>query len=328
MDKQLKIGNINLPKFPILLAPMEDITDISFRLMCKKHGADILISEFAASDALIRNVEKTKNKLRFEECERPFGIQIFGNDEAVMVEAAKIIESYQPDFIDINWGCPVKKVALKGAGSGMLQNPDLLVKITAAIIKAVHIPVTVKTRLGWDDNHKIIVDLSQKLQDIGIAALTIHGRTRSQMYHGLADWNLIGQVAQNTNIHIPIFGNGDICSDKECLQAKNNYPINGIMIGRAAIGNPWIFEQCKSLINNNVQMQLPSNAERLEECRQHFHLALKYKNEKQAVLEMRKHYKNYFKDIKNFKETRIRLLTCDNVGEIENIFSEIENKVC
>ncbi len=328
MDKTVKIGDISLPTFPILLAPMEDITDISFRLICKEQGADVLFSEFAASDALIRDVESTKQKLRFEESERPFGIQIFGNDEMVMVEAAKIIESYQPDFIDINWGCPVKKVAIKGGGSGMLQNPDLLVKITAAIVKAVKIPVTVKTRLGWDESHKIIVDLAQKLQDTGISALTIHGRTRSQMYNGNADWSLIEQVAQNQNIHIPIFGNGDICSAQECLKAKNTYQVSGIMIGRAAIGNPWIFNQCKKLINSNIQVEKPSIAERLNLCRKHFYLALQYKNEKQAVLEMRKHYKPYFKDIKNFKETRMRLLTCNKIEEIENLFSEIEDKFC
>ncbi len=328
MDKTSNIGNILLKGVPLLLAPMEEVTDIPFRLLCKENGADVLISEFAASEALIRNVEMTKNKLRFEECERPFGIQIFGNQEESMVEAARIVESYQPDFIDINWGCPVKKVALKGGGAGMLQTPEQLIKITAAIVKAVQLPVTVKTRLGWDEQHKIIETLAEQLQDVGIQALSIHGRTRSQMYKGNADWNLIGKVKQNPKIHIPIFGNGDICTAEQANDAYKQFGVNGIMIGRGAIGNPWIFKQCKSLIIQNNINQHISTRERLEMCKKHFQLNLHYKDERNAILSMRKHYKNYFKDISNFKEIRIKLLTTNEISTILSLFEEIEQKYC
>lgn len=327
MDK-FHIGKIEIDKPAFLLSPMEEVSDRAFRMLCKENGADITISEFAASDALIRDVEMTKKKLQFDERERPFGIQIFGNQETVMVEAAQIAASYQPDFIDINWGCPVKKIVGKGGGSGMLQNPDLLVKITAAIVKAVSLPVTVKTRLGWDDNNKIIVNLAQKLQDAGIAALSIHGRTRAQMYRGNADWTLIGAVKQNPLIHIPIFGNGDIVSAKGARQAIDNYHVDGVMIGRGSIGNPWIFAQAKSLIFHGKELPLPTIKERLDMCKHHLQLALQYKEEHYAIINMQKHYKTYFKDIDHFKEYRIKLMTASHLDEIYHLFDEIEEKFC
>lgn len=324
----MNVGPIQLPQQPLILAPMEEVTDRAFRQICKQEGADVLFSEFAASDALIREVEMARDKLKFEACERPFGIQLFGNKEEVMVEAARIAESFQPDFIDINWGCPVKKIALKGSGSGMLQYPELLVKITAAVVKAVKLPVTVKTRLGWDEQNKIIVPLAEQLQDVGIAALTIHGRTRAQMYRGMADWTLIGEVKNNARMHIPIIGNGDICSAEQAKKAFDRYGVDGIMIGRAAIGNPWIFSQTRALLNGADQPMPPTTAQRLEMCRKHLHIALQYKNERYALLEMRKHYKTYFKDLPSFKDIRIKLLTADNLNEIEKLFNLIHYQYC
>ena len=327
MDK-FHIGKIEIEKPAFLLSPMEEVSDRAFRMLCKENGADITISEFAASDALIRDVEMTKKKLQFDERERPFGIQIFGNQETVMVEAAQIAASYQPDFIDINWGCPVKKIVGKGGGSGMLQNPNLLVKITAAIVKAVPLPVTVKTRLGWDDNNKIIVNLAQKLQDAGIAALSIHGRTRAQMYRGSADWTLIGAVKQNPLIHIPIFGNGDIVSAQSAKLAIDNHHVDGVMIGRGSIGNPWVFAQAKSLVFHGKELPLPTIKERLDMCKRHLQLALQYKEEHYAIINMQKHYKTYFKDIDHFKEYRIKLMTTTRLDEIYHLFDEIEEKFC
>ncbi|MBO4581448.1 MAG: tRNA dihydrouridine synthase DusB [Bacteroidales bacterium] len=324
----MNIGPLILPEHPLLLAPMEDITDQAFRIICKKAGADVVVSEFAASDALIRNVDMTINKLTFSECERPYGIQIFGNNEDVMVQAAKIATALKPDFIDINWGCPVKKIALKGAGSGMLQNPELLVKITAAVVKATPIPVTVKTRLGWDEQHKIIVTLAEKLQDTGIAALTIHGRTKAQMYNGNADWTLIGEIKNNARIHIPVIGNGDISSATQAAGALQTYHVDGIMIGRAAIGNPWIFAESKAFITRKQTLAPPSLAERIAVCRQHLHTALQYKSEHYALISMRKHYKNYFKCLPSFKAIRMQLLTADKIEEIENLLAIIEEKYC
>lgn len=324
----MNVGPIQLPDYPLILAPMEEVTDCAFRQICKQEGADVLFSEFAASDALIRHVDMTRNKLKFEACERPFGIQLFGNNEDVMVEAARIAETFEPDFIDINWGCPVKKVALKGGGSGMLQYPEQLIKITAAVVKAVKLPVTVKTRLGWDEHNKIIVQLAEQLQDVGIAALAIHGRTRSQMYRGEADWTLIGEVKNNARMHIPIIGNGDICSAEQAKQAFLNYGVDGIMIGRAAIGNPWIFSETKALLSGKELPPSPTTAQRLAMCRKHLHMALQYKDERYALLEMRKHYKSYFKDIPSFKDIRIKLLTSNSLEEIEQLFNLINYKYC
>ena len=324
----MKIGTITLPDHPLILAPMEDITDQAFRTICKKAGADVVISEFAASDALIRKVEMTLNKLTFSEAERPYGIQIFGNNEEVMVQAAKIASELHPDFIDINWGCPVKKIALKGGGSGMLQNPDLLVKITSAIVKATDIPVTVKTRLGWDEQHKIIVTLAEQLQDAGIAALTIHGRTKTQMYNGCADWTLIGEIKNNARIHIPIIGNGDITSAEQAALALQQYKVDGIMIGRAAMGNPWIFTEYKALMNEGKTLPTPSVEERSDMCRLHLSTAMQYKSEHYALLSLRKHYKNYFRNLPFFKEIRMQLLTADKIEQVETLLNIIKDKYC
>jgi nifR3 family TIM-barrel protein len=322
----MKIGNLQLEGTPLFLAPMEDVTDASFRLICKQFGADIVVSEFASSDALIRDVEQTQKKLRFDEKERPFGMQIFGNQVEAMVEAARIVESYQPDFIDINWGCPVKKVAGKGAGAGILQNIPLMIEITKEVVKAVKIPVTVKTRLGWDESDKPIVSIAEQLQDVGVQMITVHGRTRSMMYRGEADWTLIGKIKENPRMKIPVIGNGDITSAQKALEAKQKYGVDGIMIGRGAIGNPWIFSSCKTLLNEGKEINPPSIAERLAVCKQHFEMSIALKGEHYGLLTMRKHYKPYFKDLENFKSIRIKLLTSNSVEEVKELFEEIEQK--
>ena len=308
----------------LFLAPMDDITDFAFRSICKGLGADVTISEFVASEALIRNIEKTKRKLIFSPDERPFGIQIFGNNKESMCEAAQMVEAYKPDFIDINWGCPAKKIAGKGAGSGMLQNIPLLLDITQAVVKSVKTPVSVKTRLGYDTTDKSIIDLIEKLQDIGIKAITIHGRTKKQMFKGIADWTLIGEIKSNHRIHIPIIGNGDITTAEKALEMNNKYHLDGIMIGRAAIGNPWIFNACKSLFNNEIHID-PSMAERVDLCLKHLLLSIELKGEYKGLLEMRKHYKAYFKGLSHFKSERIKLLTLNNVNEIIELLSQFKS---
>jgi len=309
----------------LYLAPMEDISDASFRLICKEFGVDVLISEFASSEALIRDVKQTQAKLAFSEKERPFGIQLFGNKADSMCEAARIAEDYKPDFIDINWGCPVKKIAGKGAGSGMLQNIPLLIDITKQVVNAVKIPVTVKTRLGWDENNKPIVELTEQLQDIGVKVVSIHGRTRAMMYKGNANWDLIGKIKENRRITIPIIGNGDITTPEKALFAKKNYNVDGIMIGRGAIGNPWIFSATKSLLEkSDIHYHIPSLKERLDICKRHFEMAIENKGEHYGILNMRKHYKNYFRDLPNFKEIRIKLLTSNSLSEIRELFHGIE----
>lgn len=322
----MKIGNWKLENTPLFLAPMEDVTDASFRLICKQFGADVVVSEFASSDALIRDVEQTQKKLQFDEKERPFGIQIFGNQVNAMREAAIIAELYRPDFIDINWGCPVKKVAGKGAGAGILQNIPLMIEITKEVVKAVEIPVTVKTRLGWDESNKPIVTIAEQLQDVGIQMITVHGRTRSMMYRGEADWTLIGKIKGNPRIKIPVIGNGDITTAQKALEAKQKQHVDGIMIGRGAIGNPWIFSACKTLLNEGKEINLPSIDERLAVCKQHFEINIAQKGEHYGLLTMRKHYKPYFKDLENFKSIRIKLLTSNSVEEIQELFKVIEQK--
>jgi nifR3 family TIM-barrel protein len=322
----IQIGNLQLNGTPLFLAPMEDVTDSAFRLICKKLGADVVISEFASSEALIRDVKQTQEKLKFDDKERPFGIQIFGNQADSMCEAARIAEKYKPDFIDINWGCPVKKVAGKGSGSGMLQNIPLLIHITRQVVNTTKIPVTVKTRLGWDETNKPIIDLAEQLQDIGVQAISIHGRTRSMMYKGEADWTLIGKIKENPRITIPVIGNGDITHADAALSAKQHYHVDGIMIGRGAIGNPWIFAASKLLLEKNIISPPPTIHERLSICKQHFELCIKNKGEHYGILIMRKHYKPYFKDLINFKETRIKLLTSNSLDEIRTIFQDIEKQ--
>ena len=323
----IKIGTIQLEGTPLFLAPMENVSDTAFRLICKEFGADVVISEFASSEALIRDVKQTQTKLIFDEKERPFGIQLFGNKADSMCEAAKIAEeNFKPDFIDINWGCPVKKIAGKGSGSGMLQNIPLLLDITKQVVNAVKLPVTVKTRLGWDEKDKPIVSLTESLQDIGVQAVSIHGRTRSQMYKGEADWTLIGKIKENPRITIPIIGNGDISTPEKALQAKQNYYVDGIMIGRGAIGNPWIFAAAKSLINKALPYPTPSLKERLSVCKRHFDLTIENKGEHYGILAMRKHYKDYFSGLQNFKETRLKLLTSNSLNEIKELFLRIEKE--
>ena len=325
---QMKLGNITFTGTPLFLAPMEDVTDSAFRWICKDFGADVLTSEFASSEALIRDIEQTKCKLNFTEKERPFGIQLFGNKADAMCEAARIAETYQPDFIDINWGCPVKKIAGKGAGSGIFQNIPLMIDITAQVVKSVKTPVTVKTRLGLDEKNKPIVEVSERLQDVGIQLLTIHGRTKSAMYSGKADWTLIGKVKENPRMIIPIVGNGDVTDAEKAVEVKKRYGVDGIMIGRGAVGNPWIFPACKSALEQGIILPPPSIAERLRICRQHFQLSLQEKGEHYGIVSLKKHYKSYFREIENFKELRIQLLTSNSVEEILEIFDKIEERFC
>ena len=326
----MKIGNLDLGERPLMLAPMEDITDISFRLLCREQGADMVYTEFIPSDGLIRDASKALAKLRTDDEEAPVGIQIYGHIPESMVEAARMADraaeiagGHGADVIDINFGCPVTKIAGRGAGSGMMRYPDKMVAITKAVVEAVGKPVTVKTRLGWDDNSKIIVELAERLQDVGIQALTIHGRTRCQMYKGAADWTLIGQVKSNPRMHIPIIGNGDITDGPSALRAFEEYGVDGIMIGRASFGHPWIFREIKYYLEHREPMPEPSVAEKVALARQHLALSLEYKGEPRGIYEMRRHLSNYFKGLPDFKELRMRMVTTLDPAELENIFGEI-----
>ncbi len=302
---------------------MEEITDIVFRGICRKMGADMVFTEFIASEALSRDVEKSFRKMSFNEHERPIGIQIFGNSKEKMVEAAKIAETSKPDIIDINWGCPVKKVASKGSGSGILKDIPKMVEITKEVVKSVSIPVSVKTRLGYDNFSKPIVEVTQRLQDVGIAAMTIHGRTRSQMYSGDADWELIEKVKNNNSITIPIIGNGDITNGILAKKRIFETGVDAIMIGRGAIGNPWIFRQIKAFLSSN-QYTEPTIKDKIEICKEHLLKSVEYKSEKRAILEMRRHYSHYFSNIPNFKNFKIDLISKINLNQIIEIFDEIE----
>ena len=304
---------------------MEDVSDPPFRFVCKEQGADLMYTEFISSEGLIRDAAKSLQKLDIFEYERPIGIQIFGSDIESMVEATKIATQVNPNLIDINYGCPVKKVACKGAGAGILTNPEKMVKMTKAIVDATHLPVTVKTRLGWDESTKNIVEVAERLQDVGIQALSIHGRTRVQMYKGEADWTLIGEVKNNTRMHIPIFGNGDIDSPQRAIEFKDKYGVDGVMIGRASIGYPWIFAEIKSLLNKNIVLDAPSFEERIRVCRLHFDKSIDWKGERVGIVEMRRHYANYFKGISHFKEYRQRLVSAVTVAEILDIFEDLSN---
>jgi len=320
------IGPVALPEFPLLLAPMEDVSDPPFRAVCKDNGADIMFSEFISSEGLIRDAIKSKRKLDFSEEERPFGIQIFGGDEDAMGMSARICETVNPDLVDINFGCPVKKVVSKGAGAGVLRDIDLMVRLTEAVVKSTSLPVTVKTRLGWDDHSKNIEEVAERLQDIGIKALTIHGRTRCQLYKGEADWTLIAKVKNNPRINIPIFGNGDIDSPQKALDYKNRYGIDGIMIGRAAIGYPWIFREVKHYLNTGEILAAPTLEERLEVCKKHLSRSLEWKGPVTGIFEMRRHYTNYLKGLPGIKEFRLKLVTLDKKEEIEEVFEQIREK--
>jgi tRNA-dihydrouridine synthase B len=317
------IGNIQLPEFPLLLAPMEDVSDPPFRAVCKDNGADIMYTEFISSEGLIRDAIKSKHKLDIFDYERPVGIQIFGGDEESLSLAAKIVEVTNPDILDINFGCPVKKVALRGAGAGVLKDIDLMVRLTSAVVRSTSLPVTVKTRLGWDDHTKNIEEVAERLQDIGIKALAIHGRTRTQMYKGEADWTLIGKVKNNPRIHIPIFGNGDIHSPEKAVEYKNRYGVDGIMIGRAAIGYPWIFNEIKYFVRTGQQLAPPGIEERVSVARKHLYKSLEWKGPVVGINEMRRHYANYLKGLPNIKEYRNRLVTLTSPEEIDEVLDEI-----
>lgn len=320
----VKIGNIQLPEFPLLLAPMEDVSDPPFRAVCKDNGADLMYTEFISSEGLIRDAIKSRKKLDIFDYERPVGIQIFGGDEESLAMAAKIVEVTNPDLLDINFGCPVKKVALKGAGAGVLKDVDLMVRLTSAVVKSTSLPVTVKTRLGWDDNTKNIEEVAERLQDVGIKALAIHGRTRTQMYKGEADWTLIGKVKNNPRIQIPIFGNGDIDSPEKAVEYKNRYGVDGIMIGRAAIGYPWIFNEIKHFVKTGTHLPSPTIQDRVAVARKHLYKSVEWKNPVVGINEMRRHYTNYLKGLPNIKEYRGKLVTLKTVEEIDVVLNEIE----
>ena len=322
-----RIGNIEINRYPLILAPMEDVTDLSFRYICKQYGVDLMYTEFIASEALIRNVDKTIKKMEIKDFERPVGIQIYGHDVEHMVEAAKIAREHNPDLIDINCGCPVKKIATRGDGAGLLRTPDLMVEIVKKVVQAVpDMPVTVKTRLGWDEDSKIIVDLAERLQDCGIKALTIHGRTRMQLYKGDADWTLIGKVKNNPRMTIPIIGNGDIDSPQKAKQMIDNYGVDAIMIGRAAIGCPWIFKSIREYLETGVNPKEPSIKERVELTKLQLETSMQYKGDRRGILEMRRHYSQYFKALPDFKDYRIKLVTEDDKQVIFSILDEINDK--
>lgn len=317
------IGNIQLPNFPLLLAPMEDVSDPPFRAVCKDNGADLMYTEFISSEGLIRDAIKSRAKLDIFDYERPIGIQIFGGDEDAMALSAKIVDTVNPDLVDINFGCPVKKVVSKGAGAGVLKDVDLMIRLTEAVVKSTKLPVTVKTRLGWDDSSKNIEEVAERLQDAGIQALAIHGRTRAQLYKGEADWSLIAKVKNNPRIKIPIFGNGDINSAPKALEYKERYGVDGIMIGRAAIGYPWIFREIKHYVQHKELMAAPTLEERIAVCKKHLHKSFEWKGPKIGIFEMRRHYTNYLKGLPNIKEFRGRLVTLTTVEEIEAVLDEM-----
>ena len=320
----MKIDTLDLGAFPLLLAPMEDITDSSFRQICRDFGADLVYTEFVSSEALIRDAWKSQNKLRFDASERPIGIQIFGNEITSMEKAAQMAAEYLPELIDINFGCPVKKVAGKGAGAGLMNDVPKMVRMTEAVVRCTNLPVTVKTRLGWDDKQRNIVDIAERLQDVGIKALTIHGRTRAQMYTGKADWTLIGEVKNNPRMHIPIIGNGDIDSPQKAVEYFERYGVDALMIGRAAVGNPWIFKDIRTFYESGQLPPAPSVASRIEICRAHLHKAVEVKGEMKGILEMRRHYASYFRSLPNFKKHRLQLLTMRSLADIDVFLLELE----
>ena len=319
----IKIENIELGEFPLLLAPMEDVSDPPFRYVCKQHGVDMMYTEFVSSEGLIRDAAKSRMKLDIFEYERPIGIQLFGSDIESMREATIISTEAKPDLIDINYGCPVKQVACKGAGAALLRDIPKMVEMTSAVVKATHLPVTVKTRLGWDDSTKNVTEVAERLQDIGIKALTVHGRTRVQMYKGNADWRLISEVKKNPRIKIPIFGNGDIDSPEKALAYRNEYGVDGIMIGRASIGNPWIFNQIKHFFKTGEKLAPPSIEDRVNVCRVHLEKSMEWKGPFLGIVEMRRHYANYFKGLDHFKDYRMKLVTSQDLQELHNTLNEI-----
>jgi nifR3 family TIM-barrel protein len=320
-----KIGNIILPDFPLLLAPMEDVSDPPFRRLCKMHGADLMYSEFISSEGLIRDAVKSKMKLDIFDYERPVGIQIFGGDEEAMEMSSRIVDAVQPDLVDINFGCPVKKVVCKGAGAGVLKDVDLMVRLTKAVIKGTNLPVTVKTRLGWDENSINIDEVAERLQDIGVQALTVHARTRAQMYKGHSDWSHVERVKNNPRITMPIFGNGDIDSPEKALEYKNKFGLDGMMIGRAAIGYPWIFNEIKHYFKTGEHLAPPTIIDRVEAARNHLTWSMDWKGERVGIVEMRRHYTNYFKGIHSFKEYKQQLVTLDDAESLFKVLDEVED---
>lgn len=321
----IKIGNISLGEFPLLLAPMEDVSDPPFRAVCKQNGADLMYTEFISSEGLIRDADKSVQKLDIFDYERPIGIQIFGNEIESMREAASIVEAANPDILDINYGCPVNKVACKGAGAGILLDIDKMVAMTAEIVNAVDIPVTVKTRLGWDENTIRIQEVVERLQDVGIQAISIHARTRKQMYKGTANWEYLAEVKSNPRITIPVFGNGDVDSPEKALEYRNKYGVDGIMIGRASIGYPWIFNEIKHYFATGEKLAAPNLEERISVAKKHLDFSVEWKGEKLGMLEMRRHYTNYFRGIPNFKPYRTELVTSENYGHVLEILEEVGN---
>jgi tRNA-dihydrouridine synthase B len=320
----IKIGNIIIGEFPLLLAPMEDVSDPPFRAVCKDNGADLMYTEFISSEGLIRDAAKSRQKLDIFEYERPIGIQLFGSDIETMRKCTEIAAAVNPDLIDINYGCPVKNVACKGAGAALLQDIPKMVKMTEAVVKATNLPVTVKTRLGWDEATKNVPEVAERLQDIGIQALTIHGRTRVQMYKGEANWELIGEIKRNPRVNIPIFGNGDIDSPEKALAYKNQYNVDGIMVGRASIGYPWIFNEIKHFIKTGEKLEAPTLQQRVEVCKKHLLRSIQWKGPKVGIFEMRRHYTNYFKGMPNFKPYRTRLVEAPDYNAIIEILDEVQ----
>ena len=329
----MKIGSLDLGERPLLLAPMEDVTDVSFRVLCREQGADLVYTEFVNSDGLVRDVPKTIAKMRTLEEEAPVGVQIYGQHPEAMVDAARMVEraaelagGHGADLIDINFGCPVSKIAGRGAGSGMMREPDKMVAITKAVVEAVDKPVTVKTRLGWDENSKIIVELAERLQDVGIRAITIHGRTRCQLYKGSADWTLIGAVKANPRMHIPVIGNGDITDGPSAREAFERWGVDGVMVGRATFGHPWIFREIKYFLEHGEPMPPLSVAEKVALARRHLALSLQYKGEPRGIYEMRRHLSCYFKGLPDFRDTRMRMVTTLDVTELYDILDSIEKR--
>ncbi|NIJ53565.1 tRNA dihydrouridine synthase DusB [Dyadobacter arcticus] len=321
----VKIGNIKLGDFPLLLAPMEDVSDPPFRAVCKENGADLMYTEFISSEGLIRDAAKSVQKLDIFEYERPVGIQLFGSDIETMGSCSEIASRVNPDLIDINYGCPVKNVACRGAGAALLQDVPKMVRMTEAVIKSTHLPVTVKTRLGWDESTKNVQEVAERLQDIGIQALSIHGRTRVQMYKGSADWTLIARIKENPRITIPIFGNGDVDTPEKALEYRDRFGVDGIMIGRATIGNPWVFNEIKHYMKTGEKLAPPTMEQRVDVCRRHLEFSIKWKGPIAGVFEMRRHYTNYFKGLEHFKPYRMRLVEAMTFEELESILKEISH---
>jgi nifR3 family TIM-barrel protein len=320
----MHIGDVRFGDFPLFLAPMEDVSDPPFRALCKEQGCDMMYTEFVSVEGLIRDAEKSVQKLDIYPYERPIGVQIFGAEKDSMMRAAEIVEEAGPEVLDINYGCPVKKVVCKNAGADILRDIDAMVELTDAVVKSTSLPVTVKTRLGWDDDTKYIVEVAERLQDVGIQAIAIHGRTRKQMYKGEADWRLIAEVKNNPRIHIPVIGNGDIDSPEKAVEYKNKYGVDGILIGRASIGYPWIFREIKHFVQTGEHLAPPTVEERVAAARQHFTHSVDWKGEKLGILEMRRHYTNYFKGFSNIKAYRTRLVTADDASEVLDTLAEIK----